>query len=750
VGRPLSIVVVAYDIERELPRTLRSLSASYQRDIDAADYQVIVVDNGSPTPVDASVFADLDGEFRLIRIDDASPSPAAAVNRGIHEATGDLVGVMVDGARLASPGLLHFARVGSETRDRTGVVALGWYLGFDYQRYAIDAGWTKADEDRLLESIDWPKDGYRLFEISTMDESSTYGWFFGVFESNCLFLPAALWSELGGFDEAFAEPGGGLVNHDALRRATELGDVSWAFLLGEGTFHQLHGGVATNVTPDEIEARVGRWRDQYAAMRGRTADGIVFDDPIFIGRLPDALWPGYAHSINTILHATGRLEDALPPAIELPRPESAPNAMGKEWIALAAKAARGGREAEALEFARRARMTAPTAADLGPLLSTFATGKQIKDITLARQVQFYLDAGEACMRAGEYEDAEQHLREALRLNPGNMHAYDVLSRVVMRGPDYYERLEQVHELLNPASYLEIGVKFGTSLAGARPPTIAVAVDPDPRVREPIQIGCHLYRETSTEFFERRDVRALFGGLGPELVFIDGLHEFPTALEDFWHVEAIADPGTIVVLHDVIPFDEVTQRREQVYEFYTGDGWKLLHCLADVRPDLSWFTVRTPPSGLTFVTGFDSGSTILREQHDKLVDRFGDLPFEESRDVPGVVLDNDWDAISQQLLAWQRQQPADARVGPDSRECAFGEAADRDLSQRVRELEQLTAGLRKDLAQARRAATQQADLVWLADPESAAAELQRLQRTKLYRWTRPLRGAYARLRGRRTS
>ena len=37
VGLPLSVVVVAYDIARELPRTLHSLSATYQRDIAADD-----------------------------------------------------------------------------------------------------------------------------------------------------------------------------------------------------------------------------------------------------------------------------------------------------------------------------------------------------------------------------------------------------------------------------------------------------------------------------------------------------------------------------------------------------------------------------------------------------------------------------------------------------------------------------------------------------------------------------------------
>ena len=46
----LSVVVVAHDMARELPRTLRSLSRRYQLGLPADDYEVIVVDNGSADP----------------------------------------------------------------------------------------------------------------------------------------------------------------------------------------------------------------------------------------------------------------------------------------------------------------------------------------------------------------------------------------------------------------------------------------------------------------------------------------------------------------------------------------------------------------------------------------------------------------------------------------------------------------------------------------------------------------------------
>ncbi len=47
----LSVIVVAYNMDRELPRTLFTLSTRCQRDVDASAYEVIVVDNGSCRPI---------------------------------------------------------------------------------------------------------------------------------------------------------------------------------------------------------------------------------------------------------------------------------------------------------------------------------------------------------------------------------------------------------------------------------------------------------------------------------------------------------------------------------------------------------------------------------------------------------------------------------------------------------------------------------------------------------------------------
>jgi len=292
VSPALSVVVVAYDMARELPRTLRSLMPGYQRGVDADDYEIVVVDNGSPEPVESVVPAGLEETLRFVCIDAATPSPAHAANVGIEVARGDLVGLIVDGARMASPGLLAHALLARRLSDRPVVAAPGYHLGAVGHMEAAAAGYDQSVEDALLDEIDWESDGYRLFAASTLANSSGRGWFGPMGESSALFLPAALWEELGGLDEAFALPGGGLVNHDLYRRACSLRGVDLVVLLGEGTFHQFHGGAAT-------AGRFG-WdamQDDYESRRGERYRPPS-NDPIFLGHVPPTALGHLAESVR--------------------------------------------------------------------------------------------------------------------------------------------------------------------------------------------------------------------------------------------------------------------------------------------------------------------------------------------------------------------------------------------------------------------------------------------------------------------
>ena len=298
-ARPISVVVVFHDMARELPRTLRTLAPDYQG-LPADDYEVIVVDNGSTAGPDPSVFDAFPGVLRVHRIDEAPPSPARAANAGLGLATGSLVGLVVDGARMASPGLLERARLAAGLAARPVITAPAYHLGAARQMDAVGDGYDQRVEDRLLTTVDWEGDGTRLFEVSTLAGSSGRGWFGPMGESSALFLPPALWRELGGLDERFELPGGGLVNHDLYRRACGLPGVQLIALLGEGTFHQFHGGVATSrrLTWDEMHA-------DYVALRGEHYRPPA-NEPLYVGGIPPTALPHLAQSARLAIERSQR------------------------------------------------------------------------------------------------------------------------------------------------------------------------------------------------------------------------------------------------------------------------------------------------------------------------------------------------------------------------------------------------------------------------------------------------------------
>jgi glycosyltransferase involved in cell wall biosynthesis len=280
----LSVVIAAFEMADQLARTVRSLSPAMQRGVGADDYELIVVDNGSDPPLDLERCDPHGARLRFLRIDGAPPSPAAALNHGIAVARAPLIGAMIDGARLASPRVLELALLASRAHPRPVVCTHGFHLGRDVQQRTAGSGYDEDAEAAMLEGVDWTADGYRLFEVSVpalasrREMSLRRGWFDLPAETNSLFLFREMWEELGGFDERFVTPGGGMVNIDTFARACAAPDAQVFVLLGEGTFHQVHGGVSTN-NPNrrfsEFVAEYERLRgDRYRWPRG---------EPLFLG-----------------------------------------------------------------------------------------------------------------------------------------------------------------------------------------------------------------------------------------------------------------------------------------------------------------------------------------------------------------------------------------------------------------------------------------------------------------------------------
>lgn len=293
----LSVIVIVYDMGREAPRTLRSLAVPYQTGIAIEDYEVIVVDNGSPIPLGEMVVRACGPNFSYVYVQDAAKSPAAAINHGVAMSRGTVVGICIDGARIASPGLLSTALSGFKLHADPIVATLGWHLGPDLQQKSALKGYDKREENRLLDSINWPTDGYRLFDISVLAASSSKGYFAAPSESNALFLRRSTFREMGGYDTAFDIPGGGLLNLDFFIRALEREQSPYVMLLGEGTFHQIHGGASTSAEPERD--RFQEWAEQYRRIRDKEWQHPE-RDAVFLGALPKSALTSLRDSVASL------------------------------------------------------------------------------------------------------------------------------------------------------------------------------------------------------------------------------------------------------------------------------------------------------------------------------------------------------------------------------------------------------------------------------------------------------------------
>lgn len=278
VGGPapeVSVAIACWQMGRELPRTLRSLSRAFQRGVEDLSYEIVVVDNGSDQLPDAP---GMEPAPRIVRARAPAPSPVGAMNEALSMARGGLVGAWIDGARLASSDLLAAVWQAAAAHPAPVVAVPNRQLGPDRQASSARLGYDRATEDALLDAAGWPDPAADLFAMSWPEEPAPTA---PMLESNALFLRRETWAALGGFDPAFTEPGGGLCNPDVLDRAVRLPGTQLIRMSGVATFHQIHGGASTS---DEARALrvVKEGARAYAALRGhpprkQRARGWVYD-----------------------------------------------------------------------------------------------------------------------------------------------------------------------------------------------------------------------------------------------------------------------------------------------------------------------------------------------------------------------------------------------------------------------------------------------------------------------------------------
>jgi hypothetical protein len=178
----------------------------------------------------------------------------------------------------------------------------------------------------------------------------------------------------------------------------------------------------------------------------------------------------------------------------------------------------------------------------------------------------------------------------------------------------HDLLRELHQQVQPRTYLEIGVSNGQSLALSR--ARSIGIDPEFRVAYPIHCDLDLVREKSDAFFGRTSPLAHLEGMALDFAFIDGMHLSEFALRDFMNIEEHMDRAGIVVLDDVLPRNPLEAARNRLTSAWAGDVYKCIEILEQHRPDLLVLLVNTHPTGTAIVVGVDPSSNVLREVYDE--------------------------------------------------------------------------------------------------------------------------------------
>lgn len=262
----LTVIINFFNMQREAKRTLATLSKRYQRGCDDINYEVIAIDHGSSEPLDADLVTSAGENFHYRYLDTDSVSPCYALNAAVDATDSEFVLVSIDGARMFSPGVIAQCFAAADRFDHPFVFGLNAHIGAKKQFQLLGEGYTQADEDALLDTVDWRADGYRLFDISCLGNLIAHDT--GPNESNVVFLRKADFKAVNGYNSAFESPGGGFASIDLFKRLIKSPGIEPILLIGEATFHQMHGGAVTSAQGAARKVKMAAMRQEYAEIAG--------------------------------------------------------------------------------------------------------------------------------------------------------------------------------------------------------------------------------------------------------------------------------------------------------------------------------------------------------------------------------------------------------------------------------------------------------------------------------------------------
>jgi hypothetical protein len=185
---------------------------------------------------------------------------------------------------------------------------------------------------------------------------------------------------------------------------------------------------------------------------------------------------------------------------------------------------------------------------------------------------------------------------------------------------YLDVLADLHRLVAPKLYLEIGVRRGNSLSLAQ--CKSIAVDPYPELASR-RNDLDLYTVTSDDFFFFNAKTAITQPI--DFAFIDGMHLAEFVYRDFMNLEPYMSPNGVIVIDDVLPNHPLQAGRKRETANWCGDVWRFADTLATLRRDLKLTWLDSSPTGLLIVSQLKRDNRALFNQYNRMVNRLNNAP-----------------------------------------------------------------------------------------------------------------------------
>ncbi len=566
----MTIVIPAWNAVNTTMSCLKTL-----RDTLGPDDQVVVVDNGSRDGTPAFLASQ---PWVEVVTHERNEGFAAGCNAGARRA-GNPVVIFLNNDTLLPPGWIDglvapFADPGVGATGPMSNVVSGPQLLVDdaYRPQSIEDVVRHADAVR------------RRAAGRTLETGRLVGF--------CLAVRTEVFAEVGGFDESFGL--GGCEDDDLCNRLRSAG---WRLLVVEDTFvHHIGHQTFDDNGVDWFALQ----QDNLVKLEHKAATGRAVSFLVLCGREPRPL-------IATLVGIEQTM-GAMSYDVLLLVPDRAPLAEVLAGVGGVRVVDVGGlAEDRAWQLGQHA-----------------ATGRR-----------------RALLRAGEAVDVSA-VQRLLDTDPRRARPTPVGAELKEGEPDEatvsvrtrHEFLDQLHSLIRPKQYLEIGVQYGISLRLARPGTAAIGIDPDPRTAPPP--NGWIFPVTSDAFFA--DVPADVLAHPIDFAFIDGMHLVEYALRDFINCEERSHPDAVIALDDVLPYSPDIAHREPLPGDWAGDVWKLWPILAEWRPDLKITMVDVEPTGLMIVQNLNpaDGPRQLRADYDAICETWAREVDAYDVTTPGVL------------------------------------------------------------------------------------------------------------------